>query len=727
MKKKILAITCLTAALALTALVGCGGGNGGGGDASSSSSTVAPGMDSSLYNNSEIVVGGNTNSGAVDTQEIIISGVTDWHIPASQTSLANEIAQVTAMKGEAVQTVQANTSAVKFGQKGTYTVSFTAGNATETCTVTVYDAPIAGAHNGDAITLAYSQIYTSLTEGVEFTDCFGTKLEVAVINDGGIKNADGSLNLGTFTVKYMATDKAGQSLYATRQVTVTEEKNPTIVGQTYDMADDQLVINVDSEDFNNFLSIALDGVAVSEEYYSKSNNTIYIDGNYIFDRFGRTGEVSLRYLSAKGYADTTLTLTDKKTVAIDDSAIEEFALTYFATFTPHKIPSIVLTNHRQSEIPVYQVFKDGVEVELTEQSMTLMQDGDFTLQVTVRDKVYTYPLTAFYDLGFRDGLSITQDAEDKLSGRFLSEFTYLELRVRSKDGSKTYALYKKDSENFGDINAFETLVKSLNKKSGYSLLIRAQKDGKLYTQTVDMLVTAADATNILTTQDSYQNGNIAPYNSKATLSYAMKSVSGRRGTFLWESNGASLSGATLRPSAAMCSVLQAGTYLTFDLYYEGNSLPALYLNGKTITAAAKAQYNFNGGSGVIYMWNGQIPSDKAIVDDKGTEDPSDDETSILEAAVKVYNANGERVYTHQAGAWYTYEVKLPWAMEYKEYNGIMMYQRAAGANVYIANIKASTTSFMNDATVNKEVAAEMEQEDKVVWNPDLWDDQTGLY
>ena len=391
MKKKILAITCLSAVFAFAGCVipGVGGASSGGGESSSSSQTS---INDNIYNDSQVTVGGNVTSGAAGVQDIVISGVTDLHIPNdanAQATLNEALALVTATRGEEVVTVVPNTSAVTFGTKGTYKVTFTAGDAEAECNVTLYDAPTAGANNSTAVTLKYSEVYTSLTKGITFTDCFNQAIPVEVLADGGIKNADGSLNFGTFTVKYMGTDKAGQKQYAEREVTVVEEKTPTIVAQTYDMADDEFTLNLSAEDFNSFLAISLNGEAVSDKYYHKSNNVITINGDYIFEKFGRSGEVPFRYLSAKGYIDTTLTLKDEKEVAIDDTAIAEFAQSYFATFTPHTIPLMKCTNPRQSETPIYKVLKDGVEVAVENQAVTLNKDGDYTLVVTVRGKEYT--------------------------------------------------------------------------------------------------------------------------------------------------------------------------------------------------------------------------------------------------------------------------------------------------------------------------------------------------
>ena len=715
MKKKILAITCLAAALAF---VGCvTPGEGGGGQS---------GNNSNLYNDSQVVVGGNVTSGAAGVQDIVISGVTDLHITTAKTNIAKEIALVTAAKGEEIVEVAADTSKVQFGTQGTYEVTYTAGDVVEKCNVTIYGAMTAGATNNNAVTLKYSEVYTSLTKGVSFKDCFNTELPVEVVTDGGIKNADGSLNLGEYTVKYMATDKAGQSMYATRTVTVVEEKNPSIVAQTYDMADDEFVLNVDVEDFNAFLALSLDGVAVSEDYYTKSNNKITISGDYIFEKFGRSGSVALRYLSAKGCVDTTLTLTDQKTVAVDDSAIAEFAQSYFATFTPHAIPSMICTNPRQSETPVYQVFKDGAEVAVTDQSVTLNKDGDFTLVVTVRNEQYTYNLNAYYNLGFSDGFVLTQATEDTIEQYFDTTKTLLELRLTSFDGTKTHALYKKDSDMFGDLAAFNAAAKALNTTKVYSLRVRAQStEGELYTQSVHMTVAKEGVVTLLNTEADLKAGKVKPYVAeKSTLTNATKPVAGRRGVFSWYRAGHADRNTALMPNKdLMLTHFVEGNYLTVDVYSVGAKTNlAFFIDGDY--TKMHEQFNFEGStsSQAIYLWN--VPKDTEVVNDNGTpNDTSDDTTTVKPALFRVYNDKGERVYSYDKDAWYTFEIYIFADMTYRDYRGFATWSGGAD-QLYTANWRVSSERIMQDATVNAEVSAADELEDNVVWQPDLWDQGT---
>lgn len=689
--KKSMVIACLALLCSACAFVGC----------------TAPEASSQdgYYKDEEVVVGGNSTDADV-SQTAVLVGAEDIYLTknATKAELDALTGAVYALKGEERYPVAVVADTVTLGMQGIYTISYAYEDIKEEYKVYIYGDIKAGADNTQAVSFPYSKAYTKLTDGVTFTDSFGVALETQVLSDSGMANKDGSLNVGTFDVTYTATDKAGQSLSTVRKVTVTEERTPVLADLTYDMADEGLYIQPETADYNAFLAISVNGVVIPNAGIVKEEGKIFIDGDYIYDIAGNKGVQTLRYLSAKGYKDVTLTLTDEKTVAIDDSALLVFEKGYYACGASYEVPDIVMINKRQSETPVLKMYKNGNEVGLENGMFTPVTDGTYQLRVSLRNDEYTYTLTTYYDLGLKQGMVFTQT--DGILTYFDKEnYALVECRVRSFDKTKTHALYKKDSENFGDIDAFDEALRALNKNGSYYISVIAKDEtGKEYSQQVRCMVAGENTQSLLSIEADALN--VTPNSpDNVALTYDTEEVAGKRGVFRYEGltdNTTDQKGMLLLNQKFLGSertLLKKDTFITFEMYIDGGRcLPVFCVDGKWY-------HEFYDGGG---------------------------------ENVKFYDENGKLLAgSYVAGTlcnrWVTVEIKLHADMTTTQYNGLSFWADSwggttlKGRNVYLANVRASTGSLVADTTKNAEISTDVIAGDAEIVVPDIWTDKSKLY
>ncbi len=613
---------------------------------------------------------------------------------------------VYALKGEDRYSVVVNAESITLGTQGTYTISYTYEDIKEEYKVYIYGDIKSGEGNAQAVSFPYSEAYTKLMEGVTFTDSFGVVLEPQVLSDNGMTNKDGSLNIGSFDVTYVATDKSGQSLFTIRSVTVTEERTPVLAAQRYDMADDGLYIQTEKTDYDAFLGISINGQIVPSTGILKRNGEIFVDGDYIHSVAGNTGVQALRYLSSKGYKDVKLTLTDEKAVAIEDTDLMIFEKGYYACYGSYTVPDIVLTNKRQQETPVVKMYKDNAEVLLNGDKFEPVKDGDYELRITVRGDEYTYKISTYYNLGFTEGMIFTQ-TDGVLTYFDEANYELTECRVRSFDKTKTHVLYKKDSADFNDIDAFNSGLRALNKNGSYYLSVIAKdKAGKECSQQVRFMVVGANTQSILSVEEDENNSHLMPNVSEnVSIVHTNEEVAGRRGVFQWiglTENTADQSGMLLFNQKFLGTertYLKKDTFIAFEMYIDGGRcLPLFCVDGKWYH-----EFYSGGGENVKFY------------DEKGNA------------------LTGSYVDGTLCNRWVTVEIKLHTDMTTTQYNGLSFWADSwggttlKGRNVYLANVRASTESPVADSTKNVEISNDIFSGEAEIVIPDIWTDKSKLY
>ena len=694
--KKSMIIACLALLCSACAFVGC--------EITGQNSSSTQG---GYYDDKEVVVGGNNTDTDV-SQAVVLVGTGDLYLTknATKADLEALTANVRAQKGEESFSVAVNVEEIMFGVQGAYKIGYSYENIKEEYNVYIYGDLTAGADNEKAVSFAYSKVYTKLADGITFADSFGVSLEAQTLSDGGMMNKDGSLNIGTFTVTYTATDKAGQSLVSSRQVTVTEERTPVLTDQSYDMADDGLYIQTEKTDYDAFLGISINGQIVPSTGILKRSGEIFVDGDYIHSVAGNTGVQALRYLSSKGYKDVKLTLTDEKSVAIEDKDLTTFEKGYYACYGSYTVPDIVLTNKRQQETPVVKMYKNNVEVLLNGDKFEPIEDGDYELRITVRGDEYTYKISTYYNLGFTEGMVFTQT--DGILSYFDEEnYELAECRVRSFDKTKTHVLYKKDSADFNDIDAFNSGLRALNKNGSYYLSVIAKdKAGKECSQQVRFMVVGANTQSILSVEEDENNSHLTPNVSEnVSIVHTDEEVAGRRGVFQWiglTENTADQSGMLLFNQKFLGTertYLKKDTFIAFEMYIDGGRcLPLFCVDGKWYH-----EFYSGGGENVKFY------------DEKGNA------------------LTGSYVDGTLCNRWVTVEIKLHADMTTTQYNGLSFWSDAwggtmlKGRSVYLANVRASTSSLVSDTTKNQEISTDALADDAEIVIPDVWTDKSKLY
>ncbi len=655
MRKKA-KILCLLAILACSAaFVGCKDDN--------KKKDPAP-------NSEQIVVSGE---GGAQADKYEIQGAQDIHIAKTVTELSSYTEKVQAVGGATVAAVVVDDSAVQYGVKGEYTLTYSYGEESKAVKVFIYDTPTISVQADARTQYAYAEYYAGVTHGISAVDCFGGALDIRLFDHKNAENADGSLNAGTYTMTFAAVDKAGQIVYVDKAVTIAAGTLSAIESAyTYDVATDSLVITLAEGDYDGYIALSLGGEVLPAAAVTKGEGGLVISGDYLYSACPVNVPVSLRLLTSKGFADSQFTLTDNGIVAYDDSAILDFVLSAYECGVATEIPQITLTNERQSVVPVYTV-KKGNEVVASSRTVNFTTDGTHTLEITLRDgQVLTYDMQAFYNLGYISGKayldSVGMDSQINTEKYTLTGYT-----VYDYLGVEQLSYSVAEDTDGSQWTAFNTAFKGLSKKQAYTMKASGTLKGTdtVVSQTVDFTLMGSGTTDILTdSKDGAEQNMYAKDGSTTELKYVSTPVGGRVGAYKWIASKAGNNTATMLGfNEKFSSQMKKDSYLSFDIYAEKPI--SLTWAGKT------THYLYNSVSGFTNA--------------------------------KLYDAGGNVISSGSfwGGSfkeqWVTVEIQLDEDFIFSSsWRGLTITSSGLyGNNVYLANVKISSQSFLQSSSTSE--------------------------
>lgn len=673
-----------------------------------------------------VVVGGNTGSEA--QSKIVINGAQNLNIGKNVTSIGDFAQKVKATRGSEELSLTVDDSAVKYGEKGVYSATYSCLTESVTITVTVYDLPTISLNEQGALNLDYSEVSKKILQGVTASDCFGADLDVFVQSYGGAKNADGSINSGSFTITYAAVDNAGQLVSVDRAVVISSAKAPVLSeAYSYDVADDNFSLALSDEDYQSFLTLSIGGTAVPSEYLSKQNGKITVSGAYLYSVCDMGVTYDMRVMASYGYADSRFVMTDEGIVAFNDSAITDFCKIYYECFAPVTLPKVSLTNSMQTATPAYSLFFGATPVALSGESVSLDNEGEYTLQVTLREgQVKTYKFQAYYNLGYANGACYTENSN--VVGMLRDGYTLKRITVYCPSTQKTVLRHLAGAS----ASDFTSGLAGLNKKYVYELTVTATNaSGRELTQKTQFTVASSTNTKVaLADKTTLDNGYFAVKNPDyCSLTYVYGEVAGRKGVYKWSAEDSSYSATQtlLRFGDSLGTDLVPGRYLTFSIYVQKNINVCVFL----------PQYE-------IRLWQAM-----KYYTEEYAATLSGSELATYEnhyKGVRFFDADGNRITSgggFNSGAfnnkWITVEIELPATKNgaayfdiTSAYCGVSIYNANNGGlydggndslATYVANVKISTQKIMSDSTVNNDApAGETQFSDEEAYIKDNWND-----
>jgi len=643
----------------------------------------------------EIVIGGE-DVGTKDG-EVVFYKADDLHVTLSATKDTLNNSAYVYENGLKVG-VDVDVSGVTFGTAGEYPIVYRYGNSFVEKKIYIYGAP---SITGEAtVSVAFSKATLGVFEGLSAKDHFANALDLQIVDDGGMIDLDGSYNVGTFTVKMVAVDKAGQIAEFTRSITITEEKNPVVTGtHAFDVNEESFSFTLDAADSANFVGVSFNGTGVPAEYLAISNNTFTIDNEFFYNYLLKDSLVNdlengdkyvMSVLTSKGKTKTEFTLNDKQDIVYDLSPVTEFAYEYFPCFVDTKVEKISLLNKYQRVTPVYKIIQGSSEITLPNNNANFPKDGTWKLEIDLRGKKVYADIETYYDLGYKNG-TIYSPA-NPFKNNLPDGFSLLEFEVRdNSDGKKVAYL-----DDANELNAFVTAVNALSAKEVYNLTVKAIKDGTVYTQTTFFSV-VKDGVSIL--GDDTDAGNMIVNEDAFTyLDYTQKLVGGRRGVYRWGGKQEYTYSDKSKISFAesVRSEMKKDYYISFDVYYTREVV--------MIANMGKGFSYYTWGPATIY---GSMAEHNAA--EAGNAHSSD--TVYCGDIIKFFDATGNQIIRDKNGydpmrnyrnQWITVQLKIE-ADSIPDTAGFHIYtqnSRIDNQEVYFSNFKVSSVPSMEDATEN---------------------------
>jgi hypothetical protein len=476
---------------------------------------------------------------------------------------------------------------------------------------------------------------------------------------------------------------------------------PTIAtAYTYDVFDDNLIIKgIEQESIDNFLTVSIDEKTVFP-LVKVEDNEIIIEGQGLYELLGVSEAHTLRVVTSNGYAEASLNVVDEKPVALDLSKVKNFIATGKINGQTYTLPTAQLANTRQSADINFRLLKNEQMLTNKFQDVTLNAIGTYVLEYTVRGKTSRFEFVCYNDLGLQGNVTFTM--EKKFDFELYEGYQPLRYTVREKDGIVAY--YSANNEEYDDLDAFYQKVAGLNKSKIYQLEVCVRtKENKTLSQTVDFMVGDNRIAEILTGENSLNLGKVTTH-SYCSLEYAVTKIGGRNGAFKWffHSENTGQTESLLRYDNETAKQLKAGTFVTFDVYcnvalnlswYDATDVTSFYSNGYKGAYSPKIAYYVDGVRYTDLKDMNQIPG------------------GYLNKWVTI-----ELQLTRDFGIGDTPE-------KFNDtWNGLFVlgnYNYLRDYDNYIANMKLSTYSFMQDTTINKVFEPNKDSEGT---SDDIWQD-----
>ncbi len=649
-----------------------------------------------------VTVGGEKEEESVVVDQIL--NAKDIHVTKSVTkdSLTHNAYVVL---GGVKMSANLNVDSVTFGTAGVYDIEYTFGTLKSQKKLYIYETPTISGQS--AFSLEYKNALVSCVGEVTAKDSFNNALDVLVYEDGGMLNDDFSVNVGVFNVKYIAYDRAGQSVTLNSSVTVTSTRTPELTGSfNFDVADTEFGIQLAQADFNEFAFISIDNCVIPKEVISDAGTKKIIDTEYMrsviigdekLEEMG-TRQVALRVVTYQGIKSVDMTLSDNAPAQYDISAMFDVFDNKIEVNTQVFYPQIEFLNAYQNINPTITFTKGQTVINHVDNKVTFDQVGVWELKAVIRGIEETKSVTVYKNLGFSDGMVVSADA--KLSQRLLTDYTAEVIYVREVMSGKLVARYKAGEQ----IADFDNVVLGLNKSMRYEVVVEASKGEEKFKQTAQFTVNGANTVSLLGDENAF---NVTPNNlSKVSVDYKNKDLGELNGAYYWNPR---VTGVTQDDSRIIFNKEKVEGFTGGILSFKMRSSAAINL---VITVEPRTELKYYAFSS---FWNGAYKTENDESDSK----PSGKCTDRL----SFYKLDGAKVETNavaldgvSSNEWYIVEFRLPeQTIPYAElsvFGGTTLY-----SDVYIADLKISSTSLMADTTVNAKVDYYLDSE---VTFDDIW-------
>ncbi len=650
-----------------------------------------------------VTVGGE--SAGNEKQFFTIENAEDIHV-AKGGDIADYVSKVVAVCGNDVEQVSVDDSKVDLTKSGKYPIVYSYKDVIKSVYVCVYEQPtIADEKAGQTVSARYSTAYNDVFDGIVASVVMGTetvKLDVKLETLDFVR-ADGSINMSNLsrTLTFLAESPTGEIVKLTRNVTIENDMvAPDILGAyTYDVFDDCLVFeNVDEDTMLNFLTVSVDEKPLTD-ILSVDEDSVTVDGQGLYDLFGLCEDKTLRFVTSNGYAEATLDIVDEKPVALNVDEVKNFISTGKVNGQNYELPFATLANPRQSGKIDFRLLKGGEVITNKVEAVTLDGIGTYTLEYTTRGTVVSFNFLCFNDLGLQGNVMFTLDK--KFDYTLTEGYELLKYTVREDAGIVAY--YDVDSAQYNDLDAFYNVVAGLNKSKVYKLEVYARYGAELFSQTIDFTVGGEGIVDTISGENSLELGKVTTHNI-LSLDYRATNLGGRSGAFKWYFNSekTAQTESIIRYSNEIAESMTTGKYVTFDVYcnvelnlswYDNTKVTSFYTKGYRGDYSPEIAYYVDGVRYTGLDSMNQIPGGYigkwVTVELKLTQDFA-----------------GERGSTGFNNTW----------------NGLFVignYNNLRDYDNYIANMKISTYSFMQDDTENVVFEPRLESEGT---GDDVWRD-----
>ena len=288
---------------------------------------------------------------------VTFQGVEEIHAPVGTVSEESLLAGVTAVDADGKsKKVTVDLGDADFSKPGRYVVEYKAGGAVKKESVYVYgdiSFQVNGQNlEGDKLEISFATAISSLhfAKIASATDSFGNEITVKRVEGDMFDYA-----VGEYTVKYTATDKAGQTAEKTITFAVTSDIEMTVqsgVSVKYEQESVTFKVDLDGE---KDVWLMANGGLVSIADYVVTEDGLELKSSYF--RTLAPGENTLKLCSVNGSTEFTFTVVDTgKPLFTFDSIYK----TNIIAGSPvvYKMPKSQIAGHEYSYS--FKVTKDGV-------------------------------------------------------------------------------------------------------------------------------------------------------------------------------------------------------------------------------------------------------------------------------------------------------------------------------------------------------------------------------
>ena len=659
-------------------------------------------IDSAVY--SEGVTVGGENIGE-ENSTYSVENAEDIHVRKNG-DISAYVAKVVAVQGNDVKAVTVDDSKVDLTKSGRYSLTYSYGTAKKEVSVFVYETPvIADGKAQQTVSTTYANAYQDIFDGITASVVCGEEtlpLDVKLETQDFIRE-DGSIDISqpTRTLTFIAEAPSGEVVKLTRNVTVTGGMvAPTLAtAYTYDVCDDSLTITgVEQESIDHFLTVSIDEKTISPLVKIEEGN-IVIEGQGLYELLGVSEAHTLRVVTSNGYAEASLKVVDEKPVSLDVSEVKAFIATGKVNGETYGLPAAKIANERQSAEISFRLLKKNEEIVNKVQSFTFDGIGTYTLEYTVRGVTSRFDFVCYNDLGLQGSVMFTP--EKKFDFELAEGCELMRYTVREKNGIVAY--YSVNSEEYDDLNAFYQTVAGLNKSKVYLLEVYAKKGASILSQTVDFTVGDDRITEVLTGKNSLDLGRVTTH-SYCALEYSVSTLGERMGAFRWhfptENMGQTES--DLHYGDEIAKTMTAGKFVTFDVYCT-SALNLSWYDDGNVTSFYSSGYKWEYSPKIAYYVDGVRYTDLR------------DMNAIPGGYLNKWVTIELELTRDFAGDASSEKFNNTW-------NGLFVignYANLREYNNYVANMKISSYSFMQDNTINEVFEPNKESEGV---GEDIWQD-----